>query len=333
MILNKNEKIGLKHIQKVSGPIPIKVNYYNDKNNNRNNLLANESIINEEKKLRMNSLPPNRNTEDLKSKLTSKFNVSEPSLFNSNNAYNNKNDTLINSTTRSNNNSIIKKDPLKERLINDINKKINLNMKYENDSSNSQINTSVHKMINNSDNNLEIEKPKINNINNNNKEKQIEIYTQFENSLNISLDLVNILIQIFDISSDSIENFYTEYKEVILTKSSDLINESSNLFKQISDETQDEEETVIIMTKNQKMIELGNELASIIRKIVSSLKMYLKIVKKDQLIQVSELALKSRINTEIEACKKVTICELKQYIDELKNNLLVFKEEMKKIDI
>jgi len=340
VVINNFERLGLSPTPNESGSTASNKNYGAEKNNtspdNHNKMLSSESIIADERRIKMNSMPPNRKNPNIKSKMISMYNVSEHSLHNSEDEHNYKN-SFFPSPVIKNKNGNEETNETKDELNSDANKKISSYIESEKDRPKSENNSSV---INNKDNS-ETENSNINlyekkNSQNIEKQKELEVYTQFKNSLNTSLDLVNILIQIFDISSDSIDNFYTEYKEVILVKSSDLINESSNLFKQISDETQDTNESkseTAIVTKNPKMIELGNELASIIRKVVSSLKMYLSVVKKDQLIKENESTLESSIISENEENKKIAIFELKQYMDELKNNLLIFEQEIKKIDI
>jgi len=338
VVINNFERIGLSPTSNDSESSASKKNYHTN-SNNHNKAFSSESIIAEERRIKMNSMPPNRKNPNIKSKMISMYNVSEHSLHNSDNEYNLKNSFFPNSTIKYNSDNIVNKETneSKDELNSDTKKKINSNIENESDKPNLVNKTSVINNKENCDtenNNIDLDEKK--KSQDTKKQKELEVYTQFKNSLNISLDLVNILIQIFDISSDTIENFYTEYKEVILVKSSDLINESSNLFKQISDETQDSNESnseTAIITKNPKMIELGNILASIIRKVVSSLKMYLSVVKKDQLIQSGESSLDSSVISENEENKRIAIFELKQYMDELKNSLLIFEQEIKKIDI
>jgi len=368
MVLNNYERIGLSPLSNSLEPSPLKQNCSidcidqaeNESRSSKDSPLNNKSVIKEiieedSKKIKSTSLPPNTNNSNENLTLTSKLNISDPSLSTDktiNNispklhlGMNNKKNTIINVVS-----PLAKEN---DELISDANKKININLYSDKSGSSSKNNSYVYNMaVNNyvenesahcrkdSENSENINnKPKSINSSNGiyspdiNKIKQLEVYTQFESSLISSLDISNILIQILDISSDTIDIYYTEYKEVILTKSSDLINKSSSLYKQINEEarlyTNTGLETTLI-TKNSNMIELGNELASIIRKIVSSLKVYLKIVKKDLLLKSSEHDL---TNAEMEISKKTTINDLKIYMNELKNNLLIIKQELENIDI
>ncbi|ORX85401.1 hypothetical protein BCR32DRAFT_290700 [Anaeromyces robustus] len=373
MILNNYERIGLSPL---SNKNSIEQSYirqnrsidnihirHNEKGNpsstgysNRVRDVFKDLIVeNDDKKLKTSSMPPEGGKKDENEGLSmkSKFNISDPSMSVSGNNITsaNKKNTIINKvspTIREN-----------DELISDVNKKINLNLNSNKDGTHSKSNSYVYNMaVNNytekeghSRNNSEsIDNGNVNNLKSNHSsgiaivspvvakpKQQLEVYTQFEASLNSSLEIVDILIQILDISTDTVEIYFTEYKEVILTKSSDLINKSSSLFKQINDESRQHtsisiSETAII-TKNPKMIDLGNDLASIIRRIVSSLKIYLKIVKKDVLLQASEYDIKSMVNSEIENNKKLTINELKQSMNNLKSNLLTIKKELQSADI
>ncbi|OUM65478.1 hypothetical protein PIROE2DRAFT_59983 [Piromyces sp. E2] len=377
IIINNFERIGLSPSSNTIESSPLKQNCSIDsidiesnKKEFSNSLSDKKSPLTikiDDKKIKTNSMPPTSGKSPEKTNIKTELNKSDPSLSASTNkSYN----SFINGNTPTNcrKNTIVNvAGPCareNDELISDINKKINLNL--HTDGMGSKSNSYVYNMAinnykegecesrNNSGNfdnynimNIKsvngMSTPKSNNSSNSvcspiiNKPKQLETYTQFENSLTSSLDIVDIVIQILDISNDNIEMCYTDYKEAILTKSSDLINKSSSLFKQINDETRQlssisVSETVII-TKEPKMIEYGNELASIIRKIVSSLKIYLKIVKKDQLIQASEYDIKSMINSEIEANKKITINELKQSLKELKSILMTIQNEFNKIQI
>jgi len=332
---------------------------------NKNSLI----IDIEDKKIKTNSMPPPSGKSPEKTNLGTELNKSDPSLSaSSNKSYNSilSGNTAINDRKNTIVNAVGPPDRENDELISDINKKINLNL--HTDGMGSKSNSCVYNMAvnnykegecdsRNNSGNFEnynvilntksvngMSTPKSNHSSNSicspvlNKPKQLEVYTQFENSLTSSLDITNIVIQILDISNDNVEMYYTDYKEVILTKSSDLINKASSIFKQINDETRQRRTSIsvsesIVITKNPQIIEYGNELASIIRKIVSSLKFYLKIVKKDQLIQASEYDIKSMINSDIEASKKITITELKQSLSDLKNILLTIQNELKKIEI
>ncbi|KAL6600912.1 hypothetical protein U3516DRAFT_603053, partial [Neocallimastix sp. 'constans'] len=368
LILNNYERIGLSPLSNTMESSPLKQNYNIDSINMQNNEKVNSLMSNNnknnikelqyenDKELKISTLPPeektNRSNEEIN--VNSKFNYSDPTISLSKKYENRFEDDIPNrkNTLVDDRGSLSREN---DELISDINKKINFNMYNERDG---RSNSYVYNMAVNNYNESEYGSRNNSitydsfNININtksshssnvictpviNKPKQREIYAQFQSSLNLSLDLVNILIQILFISTDSVDIYFTEYKEVILTKSSDLINKSSSLFKQINDETRQNtnisiSETVFL-TKNQKMIELANNLASIIRKVVSSLKMYLKIVKKDQLIQTSEFDIKSMVNSEIESNKKLTIKELKQSMNNLKNNLTLIQNEFEKIEI
>ncbi|ORX54711.1 hypothetical protein BCR36DRAFT_410519 [Piromyces finnis] len=360
IVFNNFERIGLSPLSNTIESSPLKKNCsiddikYESNPNSLNDKIPLDTSLGD-KKINSGNPPEkidtNRELRFSESSLTATTNKSYDNHINGNNRKN----TIVNVSGTSERES--------NDLIADINKKINLNL--HTDGMGSKSNSCVYNMAvnnykenecdsrNNSGNfdnyNIIINTKlvngmatsKSNNSSNNvcspvvNKPKYLEVYTQFENSLTSSLDIVDIVIQILNISNNDIEMCYTDYKEAILTKSSDLINKSSNLFKQINDETRQRSsisvsETAII-TKNPKMIEYGNELASIIRKIVSSLKIYLKIVKKDQLIQESEYELKSIINSEIESSKKTTISELKQSLNNLKDILLIIQKELNKI--
>jgi len=373
LILNNYERIGLSPLSNTTEPNPLKKNYSIDSNikndeitnsssSNKSKNIVKELRFETDKKLKTSSMPPEQKKKESDDDISmnSKFNFSDPTLS-LNKSINNKIEDRISTKKNTLINEILPSSRENE-LISDINKKINLNMYSDRDKS--KINSYVYNMaVNNyvenecESRNNSVSYDSINNINKGkinintksnhssnvicsphiNKPKQQEIYTQFQTLLTSSLDLVNIIIQILDISPDSVEIYFTEYKEVILTKSSDLINKSSSLFKQINDETRQHTSISIseatLLTKNPKMIELANDLASIIRKVVSSLKIYLKIVKKDELIQASEFDIKAMINSEIESNKKLTIHELKTSMNSLKNNLNMIQIEFEKIEI
>jgi len=257
LILNNYEKIGLSPLSNTTESSPLKQNYivnnYDEQNkeennspSNRNKNLLKDLKSDYDKKLKTSSMPPNENKSNEDISMNCRFNLSDPSLSPNRNFLNytecvgtNRKNTLVKEYGRNTTEN--------DELISDINKKINLNMYSERDGSNPKSNSYVYNMAIN--NYVENESRSRNNSGNfenydfnvNNKTKvnitsksnhssnaicspiinkpkqQFEIYTQFETSLNSSLDIVNILLQILDISTDSIDKYFTEYKEVILT--------------------------------------------------------------------------------------------------------------------